>query len=79
VLTPVTLGTLSFGAVEVLNRAIAEIVPLGVDILVTVGPDGEPAALGEVPDNVRVERFVAQSAVLSLVDVIVQSAPRRLA
>jgi UDP:flavonoid glycosyltransferase YjiC (YdhE family) len=33
--------------------------------------DGEPAALGEVPDNVRVERFVAQSVVLSLVDVIV--------
>jgi UDP:flavonoid glycosyltransferase YjiC (YdhE family) len=66
-----TLGTVSFGAVEVLSRAIAEIAPLGVDILVTVGPDGEPAALGEVPDNVRVERFVAQSAVLPLVDVIV--------
>ena len=66
-----TLGTVSFGAVEVLRRAIAEIAPLGVDILVTVGPDGEPAALGEVPENVRVERFVAQSAVLPLVDVIV--------
>jgi UDP:flavonoid glycosyltransferase YjiC (YdhE family) len=66
-----TLGTVSFGAVEVLNRAIAEIAPLGVDILVTVGPDGEPAALGEVPDNVRIERFVAQSAVLPLVDLIV--------
>jgi UDP:flavonoid glycosyltransferase YjiC (YdhE family) len=66
-----TLGTVSFGAVEVLRRAIAEIAPLGVDILVTVGPDGDPAALGEVPDNVRVERFVAQSAVLPLVDLIV--------
>jgi UDP:flavonoid glycosyltransferase YjiC (YdhE family) len=38
---------------------------------VTVGPEGEPAALGDVPDNVRVERFVAQSAVLPLVDLIV--------
>jgi UDP:flavonoid glycosyltransferase YjiC (YdhE family) len=66
-----TLGTVSFGAVEVLNRAIAEIAPLEVDILVTVGPDGEPAALGEVQDNVHVERFVAQSAVLPLVDLIV--------
>jgi hypothetical protein len=37
---------------------------------VTVGPEGEPAALGDVPDNVRVERFVAQSAVLPLVDLI---------
>jgi hypothetical protein len=66
-----TLGTVSFGAVDVLSRAIAEIAPLGVDILVTVGPEGEPAALGDVPDNVYVERFVAQSAVLPLVDLIV--------
>jgi UDP:flavonoid glycosyltransferase YjiC (YdhE family) len=66
-----TLGTVAFGAVEVLNRAIAEIAPLDVDILVTVGPEGEPAALGEVPDNVHVERFVAQSAVLPMVDLIV--------
>jgi UDP:flavonoid glycosyltransferase YjiC (YdhE family) len=66
-----TLGTVSYGAVEVLNRAIADIAPLDVDILVTVGPDGEPAVLGEVPDNVHIERFVAQSAVLPLVDLIV--------
>ncbi|HEX3207642.1 MAG TPA: nucleotide disphospho-sugar-binding domain-containing protein, partial [Propionibacteriaceae bacterium] len=62
---------MSFGAVEVLSRAIAEIALLDVDILVSVGPEGEPAALGEVPDNVHVERFVAQSAVLPLVDLIV--------
>ena len=35
-----TLGTVSFGAVEVLSRAIAEIAPLDVDLLVTVGPEG---------------------------------------
>jgi UDP:flavonoid glycosyltransferase YjiC (YdhE family) len=67
----ITLGTVSFGAVEVLSRAVAEIAAFDVDVLVTVGPEGEPAALGEVPDNVRVERFVAQSAVLPLVDLIV--------
>jgi UDP:flavonoid glycosyltransferase YjiC (YdhE family) len=67
----ITLGTVSFGAVEVLSRAVAEIAPFDVDVLVTVGPEGEPAALGEVPDNVHVERFVAQSAVLPLVDLIV--------
>ncbi len=66
-----TLGTVSFGAVEVLSRAVAEIAALDVDILVTVGPEGEPAALGELPDNVHVERFVAQSDVLPLVDLIV--------
>ena len=66
-----TLGTVAFGAVEVLSRAMAEIAALDVDVLVTVGPEGEPAALGELPDNVYVERFVAQSAVLPLVDLIV--------
>ena len=66
-----TLGTVSFGAIEVLSRAVAEIAAHDVDLLVTVGPEGEPAALREVPDNVHVERFVAQSAVLPLVDLIV--------
>ena len=62
---------MSLGAVEVLGRAIAEIAALAVDMLVTVGPEGDPASLGEVPDNVHVERFVAQSAVLTLIDLIV--------
>jgi UDP:flavonoid glycosyltransferase YjiC (YdhE family) len=66
-----TLGTVAFGAVEVLSRAVAEIAAFDMDVLVTVGPEGEPAALGELPDNVHVERFVAQSAVLPLVDLIV--------
>jgi MGT family glycosyltransferase len=66
-----TLGTVAFGAVEVLRRAIAEIAVFDVDVLVTVGPEGEPAALGPVPQNVHVERFVAQSAVLPMVDLIV--------
>jgi UDP:flavonoid glycosyltransferase YjiC (YdhE family) len=66
-----TLGTVAFGAVEVLSRAVAEIAALDVDVLVTVGPEGEPAALGELLDNLYVERFVAQSAVLPLVDLIV--------
>jgi UDP:flavonoid glycosyltransferase YjiC (YdhE family) len=71
-----TLGTVSFGAVEVLSRAVAEIAALDVDVLVTVGPEGEPASLGAVPNNVHVERFVAQSAVLPLVDLIVPMAGR---
>jgi UDP:flavonoid glycosyltransferase YjiC (YdhE family) len=65
------LGTVSYGAIEALSRAVAEIAALDVDEPVTVGPEGEPAALGEVQDNVYVERIVAQSAVLPLVDLIV--------
>jgi UDP:flavonoid glycosyltransferase YjiC (YdhE family) len=67
----ITLGTVAFGAVEVLARAVRETAALDVDVLVAVGPEGDPAALGELPGNVRVERFVAQSKVLPLVDLIV--------
>jgi UDP:flavonoid glycosyltransferase YjiC (YdhE family) len=66
-----TLGTVSFGAVEVLQRALDDLGPLDVDILVAVGPDGNPELLGELPPNVHVERFVAQSAVFPRVDLAV--------
>ena len=66
-----TLGTVSFGAVEVLSRALGEIADLDVDILVAVGPEGDPAALGEVGPNVHLEKFVNQSEILSRVDLIV--------
>ena len=66
-----TLGTVSFGAVEVLSRAISEISDLDVDLLVAVGPEGDPALLGEVGDNVHLERFVDQSQVLPQIDLIV--------
>ena len=66
-----TLGTVSFGAVEVLQRALDEVADLDVDILVTVGPEGDPAALGEVGTNVHLEKFVNQAEVLPRVDLIV--------
>lgn len=66
-----TLGTVSFGAVEVLGRALADLAALDADVLVAVGPDGDPALLGDLPERVHVERFVAQSRVLPLVDVMV--------
>ena len=66
-----TLGTVSFGAVEVLRRALDDLATLDVDVLVAVGPDGDPAALGEVGERVHVERFVDQGGVLDLVDVVV--------
>jgi UDP:flavonoid glycosyltransferase YjiC (YdhE family) len=66
-----TLGTVAFGAVDVLKRAIDEIASLDVDLLVAVGPDGDPRTLGNLPGHVHVERFVDQSRVLPLVDVVV--------
>ncbi len=66
-----TLGTVSFGAVDVLRRAASEIATLDVELLVAVGPEGDPAALAGLPGNVHVERFVPQAEVLSRVDLIV--------
>lgn len=60
----VTLGTF-FGAnhdvvVTILDGLAGE--PL--DVLVTLGADGDPTALGPLPANVTVERFVPQADVL---------------
>lgn len=66
-----TLGTVSFGAVEVLRRAAEEIAAQEADLLVAVGPDGDPAVVDGIGGSVRVERFVAQSEVLPLVDLFV--------
>ncbi len=66
-----TLGTVSYGAVAVLRAVLADLAGLDVDVLVAVGPDGDPAALGELPDGVHVERLVAQDRVLAQVDLVV--------
>ena len=66
-----TLGTVSFGAVEVLRRVIDDLTNLDLDLLVAVGPEGDPAAVGEVSAHVHLERFVDQAQVLRLVDVVV--------
>jgi len=67
----VTLGTVAFGAVETLRAAVEDLAALDVDVHVAAGPEGDPEAVGDVPPNVRVERFVAQDRVLGLVDLVV--------
>lgn len=67
----VTLGTVSFGAVDVLRRAVLETAAHDVDVLVAVGPEGDPSLLGDLPANVHAERFVSQADVLAHVDVAV--------
>jgi UDP:flavonoid glycosyltransferase YjiC (YdhE family) len=67
----VTLGTVSFGAVEVLRRAVLATAEHDVDVLVAVGPAGDPTLLGELPSNVHLEKFVSQAEVLQHVDLVV--------
>ncbi|MDT7803720.1 MAG: hypothetical protein QOI78_7153 [Actinomycetota bacterium] len=65
-----TLGT-AMGHAGVLGAAIAGLSGLDVDVLVATGPTVDPAALGEVPANVRLEAWVPQSALLPHVDLVV--------
>jgi UDP:flavonoid glycosyltransferase YjiC (YdhE family) len=58
-----TLGTVQNQA-PVLQAAVRGLADLGARVLVTVGPDGDPAALGPQPDHVSVQRWVDQSDAL---------------
>lgn len=66
-----TLGTVAYGAVGAMRTALDGLLELDVDVLVVVGPDGDPAALGGVPPHVHLERFVPQERVLPLLDLVV--------
>jgi UDP:flavonoid glycosyltransferase YjiC (YdhE family) len=66
-----TLGTYVSGQVESLRAAAAGLAALDVDVLVTVGPSGDPDGLGPLPASVRVERFVAQGALLPHLEAVV--------
>ncbi|WP_370970600.1 glycosyltransferase [Amycolatopsis sp. cg9] len=65
-----TLGT-AMGHAGVLGAAIAGLSGLDVDVLVATGPTVDPAVLGEVPENVRLEAWVPQSELLPHVDLVV--------
>ena len=69
----VTMGTV-FNAVGPLLVVLGALAALPVRVLVTVGPNGDPAALGEQPPNVRVERYVPQSEVLRHCELVVSHA-----
>ncbi|MDP9073001.1 MAG: glycosyltransferase, partial [Actinomycetota bacterium] len=66
----VTMGTV-FIDVTPLRVTLEALRELPVRVLVTVGPQGDPATLGSQPAHVRVERYVPQSAVLAHCDLVV--------
>ncbi|MGB8384355.1 MAG: nucleotide disphospho-sugar-binding domain-containing protein [Dermatophilaceae bacterium] len=66
-----TLGTVAFGAVDVLRRSIQEAAARCARVLVAAGPEADLAALGDLPAHVHVERYVDQATVLGQVDVAI--------
>lgn len=68
-----TMGTV-FSGTTLLRDLVGAIAQLEVRLLVTVGPQGDPAALGAQPAHVRVERYVPQVELLPHCDVVVSHA-----
>ncbi len=67
----VTLGTVVFGYTAAFDAALSALDQHDVDVLVAVGPHGDPAALKRGSERVRVERFVDQARVVPLMDAVV--------
>ena len=68
-----TLGTVHNEA-PVLRTAIEALRALPLRVLATVGPDGDPDALGAQPSHVTIERWVPQALVLEHCDVVASHA-----
>lgn len=66
-----TLGTVAYGAVDILRRSIQQTAQRCARVVVAAGPDSDPALLGDLPDHVHVERFVDQPFVLEHADLAV--------
>ena len=59
-----TLGTNTNTDLAMFRSVIAGLGDQDLDVQITVGPDGDPAALGPVPANVHVARYVPQALLL---------------
>ena len=70
-----TLGTVhnSIGVLSTALSGLRALVP-GARITVSVGPDLDPLALGPQPDDVRIERWIDQSALIPACRLVVSHA-----
>lgn len=68
-----TFGTV-FNDGDTFKVALAGIRDSGVGLVVTVGPNGDPAAFGPQPPHVVVERYIPQTLLLPTCDVVASHA-----
>ena len=68
----VTLGTVyNVESGDLLPRLLAGLRDLPMEVLVTVGPDLDPAEFGPQPARIRIERYLPQAEVLPDCDLVV--------
>jgi UDP:flavonoid glycosyltransferase YjiC (YdhE family) len=65
-----TMGTV-FNTADLFRDVIAGLAQLDAGLLVTLGPTGDPATLGDQPAHVQVERYVPQTVLLPHCNVVV--------
>lgn len=67
----VTLGTMVNGATGIFEMALAGLRDEPLNVIVTLGPGGDPALLGPQRAGVIVERYVPQALVLARCDAVI--------
>jgi UDP:flavonoid glycosyltransferase YjiC (YdhE family) len=70
----VTFGTAFASRLAPTTTVLGALRELPVRVVVTVGPDGDPAQLGEQPQNVHVARYIPQTELLHDCAVVVSHA-----
>jgi len=71
----VTLGTIfNVESGNLFRRILAGLESLPINLVVTVGPQIDPAELGPQPAHIRVERFIDQAGLLPHCDLVVSHA-----
>lgn len=70
----VTFGTVFNEEMSVLGSVVDGVEALPVQVVVTVGPAGDPKALGPRPDNVHVARYIPQTALLGRCAAVISHA-----
>jgi MGT family glycosyltransferase len=69
-----TLGTFSNNDLSLFRLVLEALESEPINVLATVGRNGDPSALGPLPDNARVERYIDQAQVLPHCSAVVHHA-----
>jgi UDP:flavonoid glycosyltransferase YjiC (YdhE family) len=69
-----TLGTFSNGDFAVFRSILDGLAAEPVNLVVTVGTENDPADLGPVPANARIERYVPQASLLPYCSAVIHHA-----
>jgi UDP:flavonoid glycosyltransferase YjiC (YdhE family) len=70
----VTAGTTHNSTPGLLETMVAALHDEAVNVVVTIGPDGDLDRFGVQPEHVRIERYIAQNTLLPHCDVVLCSA-----